>query len=147
LEALQRQRSVELERVVKQHKADALRRASRQREALHSSIRAQSDALRRLAARDGFFSHPFFTLDTPDSISSTRKLTLSDSAAVPWGSWAKFDFKASDSQAAEKAGFYFSWVNPYGDYAVINALTFMSATGYLTAHANWEGGLSDADSG
>src|SRR5215469_5836431 len=60
LEALQRQRSVELERVVKQHKADALRRASRQRNALHSSVRAQSQALQSLAARGGFLPNPFF---------------------------------------------------------------------------------------
>jgi hypothetical protein len=41
-------------------------------------------------------------------------------------------------------GFYFYWVNPYQDYAVINAATFMSATGHLRAHAPWGLGVNDA---
>jgi hypothetical protein len=58
---------------------------------------------------------------------------------VPFGSWAKFDFKTSQT-LDQKVGFYFYWANPYGDYAVINAATFMSASGHLRAHAPW--GLS-----
>src|SRR5262245_5916158 len=79
-EALQRQRNVELERIVKKHKADALRRASRQRDALHSSIRAQSKSLQSLAASGGFLPNPFFVLDTPFLILAPPG---SNSAAVP----------------------------------------------------------------
>jgi len=140
LEALQRQRSVELERVVKQHKADALRRASRQRDALHSSVRAQSQALQSLAARGGFLPNPFFVLDTPFLILSPPG---SDSAAVPWGSWAKSDVKTSTSQGTQYVSFFFAWENPNPlvAYSGINALTFMSATGYLKAHSPWDWGF------
>ena len=35
--------------------------------------------------------------------------------------------------------FYFYWTNPFSDYAVINAITYLSASGYLRAHAGWSG--------
>ena len=43
-QALQEQRSVELERMVAQHKADALKLAKQRKGTLHSSIEAQSKA-------------------------------------------------------------------------------------------------------
>jgi hypothetical protein len=39
-------------------------------------------------------------------------------------------------------GFYFNWTNPYSDYAVIDAITFISAMGYATADAPWNFGGS-----
>jgi hypothetical protein len=60
---------------------------------------------------------------------------------VPFGSWAKFRF-LTDQTVTQKVGFYFYWANPYGDYAVINAATFMSATGHLRAHAPWGWGVN-----
>jgi hypothetical protein len=136
-EALLRQRSAELERIVKKHKADALRRASRQRDALQSSIRAQSKALRSLAARGGFFPNPFFVLDTPFHISTPGS---SASAEVPWGSWAKSNVKSSASHGTQYVSFYFIWTNPnpFGAYSGINAFTFLSATGYLKARSPWD---------
>jgi hypothetical protein len=138
-QALHEQRSVELERMVAQHKADALRLAKQRKDTLHSSIVAQSKALADLTARSDFFPYPTFTLDTPFLIWSIPLIDIADSAAVPFGSWAKFDFKTSQT-LDQKVGFYFYWANPYGDYAVINAATFMSASGHLRAHAPW--GLS-----
>jgi hypothetical protein len=44
-EALQGQRSIELERIAAKHKADAVERASRQKDILHSAILEQSKAL------------------------------------------------------------------------------------------------------
>jgi len=97
----------------------------------------QSKALRDLAARSGFFPHPTFTLDTPFFlIWSIPLINISDSAAVPFGSFAKFKLSTSQS-GTQKVGFYFYWVNPFEDSAVINAATFMSATGHLKAHAPW----------
>ena len=141
-QALQEQRSAELERVVARQKTDALRRASRQKDTLHSSIVAQSTALRDLASRGDFFPNPSFSLDTPFSIWTTPLQPLADSAAVPFGSWAKFDFKTSAYQGTQKVGFYFYWANPLSDYAVINATTFMSATGHLRTHAPWGLGVN-----
>jgi hypothetical protein len=34
--------------------------------------------------------------------------------------------------------FYFSWTNPFQEYAVINAATDMEAAGYIQAYASWE---------
>jgi len=140
-QALQEQRSVELERMVAQHKADALRLAKQRKDTIHSSIAAQSKALGDLGARSDFFPYPTFTLDTPFLIWTIPLADIADSAAVPFGSWAKFDFKTSSS-LTQKVGFYFYWANPYTDYAVINAATFMSASGHLRAHAPWGLGVN-----
>jgi hypothetical protein len=140
-QALQEQRSVELERMVAKHKAEALRLASQRKDTLQSSIAAQSKALRDLASRRGFFPYPTFSLDTPFLIWSIPLLDISDSAAVPFGSFAKFKFSTSQS-GTQKVGFYFYWPNPFEDYAVINAATFMSATGHLRSHAPWTAGVN-----
>jgi hypothetical protein len=141
--ALQEQRSATVERMVAQHKREALRRAAQQKDTLSSSIVAQSHALRDLASRGDFFPNPSFSLDTPFLIWTIPLQAISESAAVPFGSWAKFKFSASDDgEHTQKIGFYFYWVNPYQDYAVINAATFMSATGYLKSHAPWGLGVN-----
>jgi hypothetical protein len=142
LEALQEQQSAELQRIVDKHKADALRRASRHEDTLHSSILEQSKALQALAVQGDFFPNPSFSLDTPYVIWTTPLLALSDSSAVPFGSWAKFKVTSSRSQGTQKVGFYFYWSNPYDVYAVINATTFMSATGHVKAHAPWTFGVN-----
>ena len=136
-QALQEQRSAEMERIVAKQKTDALRRASRQKDTLHSSIAAQSKALRDLASKGDVFPNPSYSLDKPFLIWTTPLIPLVDSAVVPFGSWAKFDFKTDAYSGTQKVGFYFYWANPYGDYAVINAATFLSATGYMRAHAPW----------
>lgn len=143
-QALQEQRSVELERMVAQHKADALKLASQRKGTRFSSIAAQSKALGDLGARSDFFPYPTFTLDTPFLIWTIPLADIADSAAVPFGSWAKFDFKTSQT-LDQKVGFYFYWANPYGDYAVINAATFMSASGHLRAHAPWGLGVNSSE--
>jgi hypothetical protein len=135
-QALQEQRGLQLERMVAKHKAEALRRAMQRKDTLQSSIAAQSKALRDLVSRRGFFPYPTFTLDTPFLIWSIPLLNISDSVAVPFGSFAKFKFSTSQS-GIQKVGFYFYWPNPFEDYAVINAATFISATGHLKSHAPW----------
>ena len=60
-QALQQKRSVELERMIAKHKAEALRRAPKQRNTLHSGILDQSKALANLASRNDFFPYPTFT--------------------------------------------------------------------------------------
>jgi len=135
--ALQERRGAEFERMVAKHKADALRLASPRKDTLRSNIVAQSKALGDLISRNDFFPHPSFSLDTPFFIGGTPAVHISSSEATPFGSWAKFKFSTSEYQAVEKAGFYFQWANQFSDYAVITAVTFMSATGFLTAHVPW----------
>jgi hypothetical protein len=141
-QALQERRSVELERMVAKHKAAALRRASRQKDTLQSSIVEQTKVLQDLASRKDFFPYPTFTLDKPFLIWSIPLQEISDSAAVPFGSFAKFKYATSKYRGPQKFGFYFYWVNSYNDYAVINAATFMSATGHLKSHAPWTIGVN-----
>ena len=137
LQAVQGQRGAQLERMVAKQKTEALRLASQRKDTLYSSIAGQSKALGDLAARSDFFPYPSFTLDTPFLIWSIPLAEITDSAAVPFGSWAKFNFKESFG-GTQKFGFYFYWANDFQDYAVINAATFMSATGHLRAHAPWQ---------
>ena len=143
-QAQQEQRGAELERMVAKHKADALRLVAQRKDTLYSSIAGQSKALGDLAARSGFFPYPTFTLDTPFLIWSIPLADISDSAAVPFGSFAKFKFSSSQS-GTQKVGFYFYWPNPYKDYAVINAATFMSASGHLRSHAPWGFGTNTSE--
>ena len=138
LEALQKQQSTEMRRIIDKHKADALKLATRQNDTLHSTILQQSKALRHLADQgDGFFPSTTFLLDTPNLIWTIPvNLALSHSAVVPGGSWAKFRLRSSESRV-QKVSFYFFWTNPYSDFAVIDAITFLSATGFVTANANY----------
>lgn len=142
-EALQERREAELERIVAKHKTDALRLASRKKNAVRSGMIRQSEALRDLASRDDFFPYPSFSLDTPFLIWSTPLLPI-DSAAVPFGSWAKFRVATSES-GSQKVSFYFYWPSPYTDYAVINAATYLSAAGHLRAHAPWTIGVNTSE--
>ncbi len=142
LQALQEERSGALERLVAKQKSDALRRVARQKDTLHSSIVVQSKALRALAAQGDFFPNPSFNLDTPFLIWTTPSLALADFATVPFGSWAKFRVATSAYRGTQKVGFYFYWTNPFDSYAVINAATFLSATGHLRAHAPWTVGVN-----
>jgi hypothetical protein len=136
LQANEEKRGAELKRMVAKHKADALKVASRRKGTLYSSVTAQNKASAKLASLTDFFPHPTFTLDTPFLIWSIPLIDIADSAALPFGSWAKVDLKTSQS-VTQKVGFYFYWRNPYSDYALINAATSFSATGHLTAHAPW----------
>ncbi len=140
-EALEEQQSAEQERIIDKHKADALKRASRQNDTLHSTILEQSKALQGLTAPGDFFPNPAFSLDKPFLVWTAPLLALSDSAVVPFGSWAKFKVASSESRT-QTVGFYFYWANPYDVYAVINATTFMSAIGHVKAHAPWTYGVN-----
>ena len=136
LQASQEKRGAHLARMVAEHKADALKLSAKRKGTLSSSVAAQSKALAKLASLGDFFPYPTFTLDTPFLIWSIPLIEIADSAAIPFGSWAKFDFKASQT-VDQKVGFYFYWRNPYSDYAVINVATSLTTTGYLRSHAPW----------
>jgi hypothetical protein len=145
LQALQDERDTQLERAVERHKTDALALAANRRDTLYSSIAAQTKAL-RAAATGGFFAYPTVSLDTPFLIWSIPLAPIADSSAAPFSSWAKFKFRTSQSRGDQKIGFYFYWVNRYNDYAVINAATFMSATGHLKSHAPYPiGGANSSE--
>jgi hypothetical protein len=137
LRTAQGQHSALQEGLVEKQKQAALRFAARSESRLQASMQKQRKAWLALAPESNIFPNPSFTLDTPFLIWSTPFFLLSDSAAVPFGSWAKFNYETSQSCGEERVSFYFLWESPFTDYAVINATTSFSATGYLQAHAPW----------
>jgi hypothetical protein len=137
LQTAQGQQSALQERLVERQKNAALRSATRNKGRLQASIQKQRNAWLALGSQGDIFTNPTFTLDMPFLIWSTPFFLLSDSAAVPFGSWAKFNFETSQPSGEERVSFYFLWESPFTDYAVINATTSFSATGYLQAHAPW----------
>lgn len=137
LRSIHEAREGELERLAEAGKRDALAQAAKLRNKLHPGVAGQVKALAGLAKRSSdFFARTTFTLDTPFLVWSNPLMDL-DSQAAPFDSWAKFKLQTSQYQGTQKVSFYFYWVNSFGDYAVIDATTFMSATGQLKAHAPW----------
>jgi len=137
LQTAQGQHSALQQRLVETRRRDALRYAAREKARLQAGVVGQGKAWRAMGAQSGFFPHPTFTLDTPFLIWPIPFFLLSDSAAVPFGSWAKFTFSSSQPSGEQRVSFYFLWESPFSDYAVINATTSFSATGFLKAHAPW----------
>jgi hypothetical protein len=136
LRAAHEARDVELDRLVETHKRDALRQAAKLRNKLHPGVAGQVKALSEVTGRRDFFPNPTFTLDTPFLIWSHPLLDL-ESQAAPFDSWAKFRHRSSQYQGTQKVSFYFYWANPFSDFAVIDATTFVSASGHLKSHAPW----------
>jgi len=142
--ALQKHHGAELRRIVDKEHADAIKRASRAKNAIHSTMSGQSEALARLAAKQGFFPFPSFSLDKPFLIwAAPHSNIISDSNIESFKSWAKIRVDTTQSSGNERLSFYFLWDNPSDFFVVINANTFMSATGHLKAIAS--GGLSGID--
>jgi hypothetical protein len=136
-EALQQKRDSDLAAMVEHQKADAIQRAARVKDTFYSSARAQQiKAWQDLSAADGFFPYPTFTLDTPFEIYSLNVESW-EGARVPFASWAKIKLVSTETDGTERITFLFNWDNPYSSYAVINAVTYISATGHLQAHAYW----------
>jgi hypothetical protein len=136
-EALQQRRDSDLAGMVEQHKADALQRAAGATDTFYSSVRAQIQAWQDLSPYD-FFPYPTFTLDTPEWIGSATPLPTLDWERVSFASWAKFKLTSTESGThTQRVSFYFFWDNPYQEYEIVNAVTYMSATGHLQAHADW----------
>jgi hypothetical protein len=144
LAALQKQHSTELRRILDQEKADAIKRASRAKDTVHSSIKSQTQALQAIAASNAFFPFPSFNLEKPFLIWATpHSKIISDSTVEPFNSSAKIRIDSTASSGLDKLSFYFIWDNPSDFFTVINANTFLSATGHL--HATATGGLSGID--
>jgi hypothetical protein len=141
---LRKEHSAELARALEAEKAAAVKRASRVKGTVHSSIIGQAQALQQMTVGNGFFPYPSYSLDKPILIwAAPHANILSDSNIESFNSWAKIRVRTGADQGAEAVSFYFLWSNPSPYFAVINAATFMSATGHLTAVAT--GGLSGID--
>jgi hypothetical protein len=134
LQAAHEQSDAELQRLAATHKTETLRLVARRKN--KPGIAGQGKVLGDLTGKTDFFPNPTFSLDTPFLIWATPSLSL-DSSAAPFDSWAKFRLLTSQPSGTQKVSFYFYWVNPSSDYAVISAATSLSATGYLRAHAPW----------
>jgi hypothetical protein len=129
LEAQNKARSAELKELVENHKAEAIRLASRRKGASYSDMAARA-GLTRWAAPSTTLNNPFIIWSIPEIPGVVPALT-------PQGATAKFKFTTSEYSGWQKVGFYYLWPNPYSDYAVIDVVTTLSATGYIQAHAPW----------
>jgi hypothetical protein len=127
---LNKQRSAETKRLVERNKTDAIELASRRKGASYSEIAARSGLAR--------WAEPDFTLNTPFIVWSIPTIPGVEPAITPQGASAKFKFATSEFSGWQKVGFYYLWPNPYSDYAVIDVVTALSATGYIQAHAPWD---------
>jgi hypothetical protein len=149
-QALQEQRSADLERMVEQHKAEAVQRAAMSKDTLYSTITAQTEAWQDLASRKNIVPFLTFVLDTPFTVRGIPQRPITDFGKDPFGNFAKFKFAMPEGIAPPQLGrqkfsFLFYWTNPSNDYAVINADTFMSAVGHLEAHAPWTWGTNASE--
>lgn len=134
LQAEQERTGKLLDRMVAEQKEEALRRPP-DTDTVHAGVTAQGRALAGLTSRPDFFSLPSFSLDTPFQIWTTPLADLTFAHTAPFASFAKFRFQTSTPHGTQKVGFFFAWTNASDDFAVIDATTFLSATGHLKAHA------------
>jgi hypothetical protein len=138
LAELQKQHNTELRRILDKYKAEAVKHASSVKDTIHSSIKSQSEALKLLAADNSFFPFPSFSLEKPLLILATPHSNIIwDSNIAPFDSWAKIRVDSTESSGSQKVSFDFLWNNPSNFFAVINANTFMSASGLLEATGLW----------
>jgi len=141
---LRKEHSAELSRILEAEKAAAIKRAARVKGTVHSSIIGQAQALQQMTTGNEFFPYPSYNLDKPILIwARPHPNVISDSHIESYNNWAKFRFTSGADSGYETLSFYYLWSNPSPYYAVINATTFVSATGHLKAVAT--GGLSGID--
>jgi hypothetical protein len=143
-QTLQEKLHADLERMVAQHKAKALRQAAKHRKSLRSVVMSLGSGLRNFATANDSLPFQVFWLDKPFLIWSIPFGDISDSATMndPAYSWAKFRFATSQTSGAQRFSFYYYWVNPSSEYAVIDASTQLLANGYLKADAPWTFGVN-----
>jgi len=137
LQELNEKRSAETRRLVERNKSDAIKLASRRKGASYSALAARSGTMR--------WQTQDFTLTNPFIIWSIPTIPGVEPAITPQGAMAKFKYTTSGFSGWQKVGFYYLWPNPYPDYAVIDVVTTLSATGYIQAHAPW-GSFSENNS-
>ena len=137
LEELNKKRSAETKRLVERNKTDAIKLASQRKGASYSELAARMGVMR--------WEPQDFTLKTPFIVWSIPRIPGVEPALTPQGASAKFKFTTSEFGGWQKVGFYYLWPNPYSDYAVIDVVTTLSATGYIQAHAPW-GSFSENNS-
>ncbi len=134
LAALQEERRLEIQRFVEKERAKATKHAATS----HAAVRDHARALQTLAKQGGFFTVPTFTLDKPVRISARRSTILKMSRIKPFDSFAKIRvFRIKEGK--DELFFVFEWTNSSAAPVAIDALTFLSASGFLGM--NVEGGL------
>jgi hypothetical protein len=140
LVVLQRQRRDELDRALeKQRKADG-KRASRRLDFAHASVASKARIIQEFAARGGFFPFPSFTLDRPTVILAEPNVgIIVDSRIAPFESSAKIRVDTKRS-GIDKLNFIYQWRNASTLSVVIDAVTFLSASGRL--HLSQSGSLT-----
>lgn len=136
LAGLQKQHRAELQRISDEEDAAAVKRASRAKTTVHSSVESQTKALQQLTARRDFFPYPSVSLDKPFLVMGSPNSILWDYDIASFNSWAKFKVDTTAYSGSQKVSFFFLWSNDSPHYSVINAATYVSATGRIKCIAD-----------
>jgi hypothetical protein len=126
LSALQNDRRLEIRRSVEAERAEA----SKQAAISHAIATGQAKTLRALAPKSGFFSVPSFTLDKPFRIRALPRGILRSSRIKPFDSFAKMRVDRRQ-EGQDKLFFHFRWSNQSTEPVAIDAVTLLSASGFL----------------
>jgi hypothetical protein len=126
LAALQDERRLEIERSVKEGRAEAVKQAATQ----FAAVRGHAKALQALAKKGGFFTVPSFTLDKPIRISADPRRILRQSRIKSFDSFAKMRVDRRQ-EGQDKLSFVFTFFNQTDAPVAIDAVTFLSASGFL----------------
>jgi hypothetical protein len=131
LAALQRQQRVEADRELAKQRAKDAKRPSRRSNLAHVAVAHQARTFQQFAAKRGFFPFPSVTLSRPDLILAEPDVKiLVDSRIARFDSSAKIlvDTKRS---GVDKLSFIYPWQSDNPNPVVIDAVTFLSASGHL----------------
>jgi hypothetical protein len=123
---LEKERRLEIQRFIKEGRALAARHAAIPR----AAVRDQARALQTIAKKSGFFTVPSFTLDKPVRISARPRKILKMSRIKPFDSFAKIRVDRRQ-EGQDKLFFIFEWLNRSTNRVAIDAVTFLSASGFL----------------
>ena len=126
LAALEDERRLEIQRFVEEERAKTAKQAA----ISHAAVRNQARALQTLAKKGEFFTVPSFTLNKPVRISATPGNILKMSRIKPFDSFAKIRVDRKQ-EGKDKLSFIFEWFNSSTTPAAIDAVTFLSASGFL----------------
>ena len=126
LAALQEQRRLKLRRFVEAERTKAVKLAA----ISHAAVKGQAKALQALAKKSEFFTVPTFTLAKPVRISATPTKILRMTRIKPFDSFAKFRVDRREN-GQDRVSFIFEFSNNRTTPVVIDAVTFLSATGFV----------------
>ena len=137
LAALKEHHRVEADREVERQRAEDAR--TRRPDAAHAAVASQAQMIQAFASKGGFFPLPTITLSQPRLIlAEPNSGIIKDSRIVPFDSSAKIRVDTKRS-GVDKLSFIYQWQHEGFFPVIIDAVTFLSASGRV--HIRQAGGF------